>query len=472
MTAPRFCLWIALLAIVGCAPLSTVHQEGNACLRYFERWDQRIDAAEVRDHAAHRPVGFPWLRSTRFSAALRDELKSESQWSAWLALLRAEDLAARHAEVRNVGAEQPQREWKRLASCGEQLNAALLDNEAARARLLQRVSVPDDYSDLQRLLGLYPFAAPLLRYAIDGYQDEVQATYDQPLQDLDQSGVLQAWQPAAHVKAVVDVATLKRDAIGIPQLSPKQWQALAQQHAPSWWVDKAGTYDQPGRILLKARGVDLGFSQPVVYFDTSFTRHRGEVLPQLVYVMWFSGRPAQGLFDPYAGQLDGVVWRVTLNAEGQPLLYDSIHACGCYHLLFPAPGVTLKAQLPTEDEAFIAPQSSLPSGPLALRLASGTHYLQRVVAAEGAGRGVAREYNLREYRELLSLPVVSKVPQQRRSLFGQGGLVAGTERAERWWLWPSGVINPGAMRQHGRQATAFIGRRHFDDADWLDAVIE
>ena len=29
-----------------------------------------------------------------------------------------------------------------------------------------------------------------------------------------------------------------------------------------------------------------------------------------------------------------------------------------------------------------------------------------------------------------------------------------------------GVLGPGAMRQWGRHATAFVGRRHFDDP-WL-----
>ncbi len=31
-----------------------------------------------------------------------------------------------------------------------------------------------------------------------------------------------------------------------------------------------------------------------------------------------------------------------------------------------------------------------------------------------------------------------------------------------------GISSPGAMRQAGTQATAFVGRRHFDDADLLD----
>jgi hypothetical protein len=46
--------------------------------------------------------------------------------------------------------------------------------------------------------------------------------------------------------------------------------------------------------------------------------------------------------------------------------------------------------------------------------------------------------------------------------------VRGTERGERFLFWPMGIANAGAMRQWGRQATAFVGRRHFDDADLFE----
>jgi hypothetical protein len=33
-----------------------------------------------------------------------------------------------------------------------------------------------------------------------------------------------------------------------------------------------------------------------------------------------------------------------------------------------------------------------------------------------------------------------------------------------------GIPSPGAMRQRGLHATAFAGRRHFDDPDLLDTL--
>jgi hypothetical protein len=55
-----------------------------------------------------------------------------------------------------------------------------------------------------------------------------------------------------------------------------------------------------------------------------------------------------------------------------------------------------------------------------------------------------------------------------RSIYGPDALVRGTERAERWLFWPMGIPSAGAMRQWGNHATAFLGRRHFDDADLIE----
>ena len=51
-------------------------------------------------------------------------------------------------------------------------------------------------------------------------------------------------------------------------------------------------------------------------------------------------------------------------------------------------------------------------------------------------------------------------------MYGPDGIVDGTERLERFLLWPMGIASAGAMRQWGTHATAFVGRRHFDDP-WL-----
>jgi hypothetical protein len=54
------------------------------------------------------------------------------------------------------------------------------------------------------------------------------------------------------------------------------------------------------------------------------------------------------------------------------------------------------------------------------------------------------------------------------TLISPDGLNPGTERLERLLFWPMGILSAGAMRQWGRHATAFVGRRHFDDADLFE----
>ena len=97
-----------------------------------------------------------------------------------------------------------------------------------------------------------------------------------------------------------------------------------------------------------------------------------------------------------------------------------------------------------------------------LDLATGTHYLRGVTPiAPGEGaRGAATGYTLLPDAALRTLPAPGG---GTASLFGPDGIVAGTERPERYTLWISGIESAGAMRQWGRHATAFVGRRHFDE---------
>jgi hypothetical protein len=102
-----------------------------------------------------------------------------------------------------------------------------------------------------------------------------------------------------------------------------------------------------------------------------------------------------------------------------------------------------------------------------VRVASATHYIEHVGLVHGSD-SLAR-YELRPYAELRSL---QRFGPGRESAFDEDGLVAGSERAERYLFWPMGIASAGAMRQWGRHATAFVGRRHFDDADLIEKRFE
>jgi hypothetical protein len=102
-----------------------------------------------------------------------------------------------------------------------------------------------------------------------------------------------------------------------------------------------------------------------------------------------------------------------------------------------------------------------------LRIESRTHYLQRVLTEKDSTTNLI--YQMQDERTLTRLVRPSG---GTRSAYGGDGLIAGSERGERWFFWPMGIESAGQMRQWGRHATAFVGRRHFDDPLLFDAYFE
>ena len=77
-------------------------------------------------------------------------------------------------------------------------------------------------------------------------------------------------------------------------------------------------------------------------------------------------------------------------------------------------------------------------------------------------------YRMAAESDVRSLPTADG---RRRSLYGPDGIISQSDRPERFILWPMGIANAGAMRQWGTHATAFIGRRHFDDPFLFDGML-
>jgi hypothetical protein len=193
------------------------------------------------------------------------------------------------------------------------------------------------------------------------------------------------------------------------------------------------------------------------------------VLLQLIYQIWLPAREKTSMLDLYGGPLDSVIWRVTLSPEGMPIAFDSIHACGCYYLLFPGQGY--RAVSPKDGvEPVLSPKAItiLPGHRLLLRLQSRTHYLQQVSLVDDSVEAVTRNYVFHDLGQLRSLQMPNGA---KLSLYGEDGIIDASGRAERFLFWPFGIASPGAMRQWGTHAIAFIGRRHFDDPFLLDNLV-
>jgi len=490
--------WPGLLAaaiLAGCATLEVpfgAHRESpvvqvRSCAAWFAALDTEIEDAGARDAQEVRIAGFPYLRVNRLLSAMRGRAESnEAALQALADRLAALDTAARKAEIANLPDERlaalPDLVLKgsrgealaRTRDCARLLREIDLAEPEARRLLLERAQVPDDYSVALRIFGLYALTRLPFAGGVKRWQEEARAALANPPRGL-VPGVRYA--PPASTQRPREaagrmLAASSANPLGLPEPAGDELAELLAAHAPSFEIEVAGDHDRFGRLrwLRDAPVPSVDASEQIVYAHAARTLYRGQALLQLVYTIWFPERPAREPGDLYSGVLDGVTWRVTLSPGGEPLVYDTIHPCGCFHMFFPTPRArALPAPDDIEEWAFAPqplPQVQPGERPL-LRIASGTHYVEGVTLIRAVDSVV--RYQLQDYEELRSL---LRLDGGRRSAFGPDGLIAGTERAERFLFWPMGIVSAGTMRQWGRHATAFVGRRHFDDADLFEKRFE
>lgn len=463
----------AVLLVSGCAGIDPYAHEPMAahlrradavgdCAWLLRQLDARVDALGVRDAAAPRVPGFPYLRVDRFSESLgaaAAELRGAG-FAAWSELMEQADRQARAAELANAD-ETP------LTAAVDACRYALAVADAGElARLRESARVPDDYSSLRRAVGLYPLTRLAFAAGIGAWQQRTRDVFARPLEQLTPAGRLRRYRPAAAPPVVA--APPRSAAFALPAPARAALAELILRHAPALEVETASDDDRIGTLHWDGAPPRLAVDSaaPAAYVRAAYTHFGGRVRLQLVYTFWFPARPAEHAFDLLAGHLDALLWRVTLDEHGAALLYDSIHACGCYHLFFPTTAVAIRPQPETLDEGLFAPQPPLPPAAdrrVVLRLQSRTHHLQRVLLQSGDDHGAP--YVVHDDDALRRLPWPGS---GTRSAYDPAGLVPGSERAERWLFWPMGIASAGQMRQWGRHATAFVGRRHFDDPRLLD----
>jgi hypothetical protein len=326
------------------------------------------------------------------------------------------------------------------------LRDADLASAESRAAMLAAAKVPDDDPPRHALAA-----------AASGWRERTLAAFqlerDAAVPKVRYAPPAASALPRNTIAGLLARATF--DPLGHLALSDREVERVAAAYAPTFEVETRADYDRIGWLRWR-RGSSMPqveATEPSVYVHSAYTRYGDQLLLQLVYTVWFPERPPRGRSDPLAGKLDGVVWRVTLAPDGEPVLYDSIHACGCFHAFFPTPRARPRPAPDGEEEWAFVPQRLprvAPDERPVVTLASGTHELEGVRVARGADSLV--RYTIRPYDELRSMP---RMTGGHASAFGPDGLIAGS-----------------AMRQWGRHATAFAARRHFDDADLLERRFE
>lgn len=451
-------------------------QEINGCRALFAEMDERVAGANVSDAQFARIEGFAYLRIDRLLADVRVKPGPEdARFAAWVDALRGRDADARAVELANLPAADRAalgRDLRdRLDTCAHVLMGEDLDQVSDRQRLLSVARVPEDYSVAKRVFGLYPFTSLPFNAGVEDLHESMRADFALPLESLPIEGRLTRYVPApvAVTDTAASIAALlvaaRRDANGLPILGHDELNRLFDTFAPIYEIDVVTDDDRIGMPYWPAEGLpSVDTRRPVMFRRIAHGRVDGRILLQLVYSVWFPARPPEGDFDLLSGRLDGITFRVTLADDGRPILYDSMHNCGCYHLFLPTTRLALKPASGAHEEPPLVAQWMEPrvERPV-LRIATRTHYLQRVYFDPTPGDGTV--YRTLDDDALRSLALLGG---GRRSLFDTDGIVAGSERGERWLFWPMGIAEPGAMRQWGRHATAFVGTRHFDDPDLIE----
>jgi hypothetical protein len=480
-----------ILFIQGCAgvrpyPLSSLASEDAICLRWLENIEATLEEYDLKDPGTLRINRFPQLRVNRFVASMGDRAVSQKAFAEWLEQMRQLDARGKKLEFANLPVSSTQQLISKLPTgdsfeqalehCGKRLNMLSLHNPEHKESLLKQAQVQDSYQSWKRVAGVYFLTRYAAAVGIERLHRELGASFNIPLEKLPQQGKLIRYgPPPSGPLTYVQIAAMLKPAyvnpLAIPQLTLLQLQRLLEHFAPVWEIDTRNDTDKIGTASLDSDAQPrIDIKQPAVYAAHEYTRWRGKVLLQLIYQIWLPAREKTGLLDLYGGPLDSVIWRVTLSPEGAPIAFDSIHGCGCYYLLFPGQGYrAIPPKDGVEPVLSLKPITTItPGHRLLLRLQSRTHYLQQVSLVDDNDEAVRLSYVFHDSRQLRSLPMPNG---GNRSLFGEDGIIDASERSERFLLWPYGVASPGAMRQWGTHAIAFIGRRHFDDPFLLENLL-
>jgi hypothetical protein len=139
--------------------------------------------------------------------------------------------------------------------------------------------------------------------------------------------------------------------------------------------------------------------------------------------------------------LDGVNYRVTLDKNGGPLLYETIHNCGCYYEAYPNHRLKIREKIDYAEPPLIlkAPELTPSKELMTVAMECRTHYVQHLYPLAREPQLETVVYSFADYGELRSLP---DSKDGRRSMFSQDSLAFGSERLERLILWSTGVVSP------------------------------
>ncbi len=454
------------------------------CQSFLSVLDKRVDRSGVRDAASYPIPGFSYLRANRFLSFMKDRTDTQGGRELWTLWMQKLDLEARQKEINNLsdgivssfpakqGAEPTRSElYDRVKSCSDRLFQHDKTRPGVYEMLNSVVEVPEEYSFTMRAIGLYPLVAIPVAVLTDRSRKRTRSWFETNLENLPVEGRLKSFTPAKtfslsreELQAIIESS--KENPLDVPLPDESQGKKIVEHFAPVFIQDVAAPYDRIGRLVWNGECPDVDQEKPTVYYYFSNAFLKGRPILQINYVIWFSERAGKKAPGIERGHLDGLTLRVSLDEQGKPFMVDIVNDCGCYHLF--APEKTRVDQIiskPLKFDPFV-PQwlpDLLPDQRLGVRLNSGWHQVQRLIAGEGFPAPIP--YELVPYDVLEVLP---RGDGRTESIFNSKGIAKCSERIERFILFSMGIPRIGSMRQRGHHAIELIGRAQFDDPTLFD----
>lgn len=473
--------------VFGCASILTQRipqtlERPRPCQEFFERLDEKVREADVRDASVFFVPGFPYLRTSRFLSALREKLKDEQERKIWVRWMQDLDLQSRKKEVSNLpdpvvrsltSKDRPDRVslYGQVESCSSELLSHDQTHPDFYPLLQSLVDVPDEYSLILRTVGLYPFIALPVAVVTENSREKIRRRFDTDLKDLPVDGSLRAFVPGKgqslgreQVQEIIKQS--RENPLRVPLPDAIRKKELVEGFAPIFIQDMAAPYDRVGEVRWRDHRIEVNPEKPTVYYYLSHALLKGEPILQINYAIWYSERAGERPPSIEKGHLDGLTVRVSLDGQGSAFMVDVENNCGCYHLFAPdRERVDRILSRPLMFDAMV-PQGlpEISTGDrLGIRINSGWHQVQRLISVKEAPDPVP--YELVPYDVLETLP---HEDGRTESIFNEHGIAKGSERVERFLLFSMGIPSVGSMRQRGHHAIELIGRVHFDDPHLFD----
>ncbi|MDX2445952.1 MAG: hypothetical protein QNK29_02000 [Desulfobacterales bacterium] len=487
MTIVTAVLWIFLLGCAGSMvqqEIASFPRDARATL-FFNHLDMTVEKYAVSDASGYLVPGFPYLRSNRFLAAMKERLVTPDAGVYWVEQMLKLGLRSHRKELSNLSTaalmelsiatgEAIDREtmYQKTEAYALELFRDDQANPDFMEFLKRAVTIPDEYSSTARFFGLYPLASIPVTIATSMAYSRLKKWHGTDLNDLDIDGRLIRFLPETPVS--VDHQTFMNDLynprsldiFGLPVLTQQEERRLADTFAPIIYQDVAKNYDRIGKIIWQDKQVRVDTGQPAAYFYTSHNFLDGHPVLQINYAFWYSERAGKNAPWIERGPLDGLSYRVTLDRTGKPVMVDIMNSCGCYYFYVPQNAIIAEVVTRPGEIAPLVPTwlpAEFPAKQINLRVNSGWHQVQKVFVENGLASGIA--YALIPYETLESLP---KGTGQMESVFLPTGIMKNSWRIEPYIFFSMGIHDIGYMRQRGHHAIKMVGRGHFTDPDVFD----